>query len=184
MEWLRALLAAIFRRPTVPTSPPLTPAPEPAPSVSGAFQINAEALALIKRWEGFRADAYQDAVGVWTIGYGTTARAGVGIDPKPGMRITEAQATGYLLKAIDKFATAIKPGMKRTPTSNQYGAMLSLAYNIGPTAFLGSTVLRRFNSGDLANAANAFLMWNKAGGRILQGLVNRRHDERALFLKP
>ena len=146
------------------------------------MKINAAALQLVKDFEGFRADAYADPVGIWTIGYGTTARAGLGIDPKPGMKITEAEASRLLMAGLEKFARLIVPGIKVPVTDNEFGAMLSLAYNIGPGAFLKSSVLRRFNAGDKAGAADAFLMWNKAGGKVLKGLTRRREAERALFL--
>lgn len=146
--------------------------------------INSAALRLIKEFEGFEAEAYKDPVGIVTIGYGTTAAAGVGISPKPGDKITEAQATDYLKRAVDKFAAQILPKITRTPTGNQFGAMVSLAYNIGPGAFNKSTVLRRFNAGDIQGAADAFLMWNKAGGKVLAGLTRRRKAERELFLTP
>lgn len=146
--------------------------------------INSEALRLIKEFEGFEAEAYKDPVGIVTIGYGSTAAAGVGISPKMGDKITEAQATDYLKRAVDKFAAQIMPKITRTPTGNQFGAMVSLAYNIGPGAFIKSTVLRRFNAGDIQGAADAFLMWNKAGGKVLAGLTRRRKAERELFLTP
>lgn len=148
------------------------------------MKINQAGLSLIKEFEGFRAKAYQDSAGVWTIGYGTTAAAGVGIDPKQGMTITEAQAESYLHAAIDKFAAQIIPMIKRPATDNQFSAFLSLAYNIGPGAFGKSSALRKFNDGDEAGAANAILLWNKAGGKVLAGLKRRRAAERALFLTP
>jgi lysozyme len=148
------------------------------------MKINDAALALIREFEGFRADAYQDAVGVWTIGFGTTASAGVGIAPARGMRISEETANRYLEAALNKFAGQIAPLLKREPTENQYGAMMSLAYNIGPTGFARSSVLKRFNEGNIPAAADAFLLWNKAGGKVLRGLVRRREAERALFLTP
>lgn len=144
--------------------------------------INKASLDLIKEFEGFRAEAYKDAVGVWTIGYGTTAMAGVGIKPRAGMKITEQQAEAYLLKTVEKFAAQIVPSIKKPTNDNEFGAMVSLAYNIGPGAFKRSSVLRHFNAGDKAKAADAFLMWDKAGGKVLRGLVRRREAERALFL--
>lgn len=146
--------------------------------------INASALALIKEFEGFRANAYRDMVGVWTIGYGTTAAAGVGVTPQAGMTCTEAQATAWLQAAVDKFARAILPRLTRQPTPNQFGAMVSLAYNIGPGAFARSSVLRKFNAGDMEGAAASFALWNKAGGRVVAGLTRRRAAEAALFRKP
>ena len=146
--------------------------------------INKAGLDLIKKWEGFRAAAYADPVGIWTIGYGTTKAAGVGIDPKPGMRISEAEAEEYLRRAVEKFAANIKPALTAPINENEWAAFLSLAYNIGPGAFRKSSALRHFNAGNKAKAADAILMWNKAGGKVLQGLNNRRAEERALFLRP
>lgn len=148
------------------------------------MQINQDTLDLIKEFEGFRAKAYKCPAGVWTIGYGTTAAANVGIDPVPGMVITEDEAEAYLEATLEKFGHQIKPHIKAPINNNEYGAFLSLAYNIGPGAFNGSTALRKFNAGDKPGAAKALLMWNKAGGRVLKGLVRRREAEKKLFLKP
>lgn len=144
-------------------------------------------LPLIKRWEGFRAEAYPDpGTGgePWTIGYGTTARAGVGISPRPGLKISREDADMYLRRAVDKFAADLARHVKRKPGINQGGAMISLAYNIGPSAFVGSSALRRFNAGDDQGAADAFLLWNKSGGKVMQGLKNRRAEERIVFMTP
>lgn len=144
-----------------------------------------EAIVLIKSFEGFRAKAYLDTLAkppVWTIGYGTTAAAGVGIVPKSGMVITEPEAEWYLQKAVDQFAAKIWPGIQKPITPQQFGAFVSLAYNIGPGAFLKSSALRQFNAGDNRKAADAMLLWNKAGGKVLKGLVRRREAEKALFL--
>jgi lysozyme len=146
------------------------------------MRINKATVDLVKKWEGLRLEAYKDSVGVWTIGYGTTARAGLGIDPKAGMKITGAEAETYLRRGLEKFAKKIEGGFTRQPTPNQFGAMLSLAYNIGSGAFLRSTALKRFNSGDLQGAAQAMTWFNKAGGKVLRGLSNRRAEEAALFL--
>ncbi len=146
------------------------------------MKVNQATIDLIKKWEGFRAEAYRDPVGIWTIGYGTTARAGVGIEPKAGMKITEAEAERYLRKSVEKFADAIRPHITAPINQNQFGAFVSLAYNIGPGAFIESTALRRFNDGDIHGAAEAMKWWNKAGGRVLRGLVNRREDEVRLFM--
>jgi len=146
--------------------------------------INKAALDLIKEFEGFRANAYKDPVGIWTIGYGTTAMAQVGIEPKAGMVITEAQALAYLDAAIVKFEHNVTKVLKRPANENEYGAMVSLAYNIGPSAFAKSSVLRKFNEGDNVGAADAFLLWNKAGGKVMAGLTRRRKAERDFFLKP
>lgn len=149
------------------------------------MMINKAGIDLIKEFEGFRSEAYLDKLAnpaLWTIGYGTTERAGVGIVPRAGMEITEKQATEYLQKTVDKFAGQVLEVLKRTATDNQFAAMVSLAYNIGPSAFARSSVLKRFNEGKIQSAADAFLLWNKAGGKVLRGLERRRARERELFL--
>lgn len=138
-------------------------------------------LDLIRRWEGCRLKAYRDSAGVWTIGYGLTSAAGI-VQVYEGMVITQRQADDYLARALVKYEQAVEQAITRPMTQPQFDSMTSLCYNIGPGAFAGSTVARRFNAGDIAGAGEAFLMWTKAGGRELQGLVNRRHDERRLFL--
>ena len=143
--------------------------------------VNAATLALIKGFEGLRLSAYQDSVGVWTIGYGTTAAAGVGISPRAGMTITERDAEHYLALTLSKFADQITPMFTRQVTPNQFGACLSLAYNVGPGNFAKSSVLRKTNAGDFAGARTAFALWNKAGGKVLAGLSRRRAAEAALY---
>ena len=146
------------------------------------MRIPRQAIEIVKKWEGFRPTAYQDAVGIWTIGYGTTGKAGVGIVPHIGMTITERDAEFYLIQTLEKFAKQIRPAITAPMNDNEWSAFLSLAYNIGPGAFIESTALRRFNDGDKMGAAQAILWWNKAGGRVLRGLERRRRDEVELFL--
>ena len=144
--------------------------------------VNQRAIELIKQWEGCKLTAYQDVAGVWTIGYGTTANAGVGIEPHEGMTITELEATKLLHKTIDNFAPAVFSRITVPVTANEFGACLSLAYNIGLGAFAKSTVLRELNKGNKAGASAAFHMWNKAGGKVVKGLAARRDAEIELFL--
>ena len=146
--------------------------------------INQATIDLVKEFEGLKLKAYKDAVGVLTIGYGTTAAAGLGIVPKAGMVINEAEAEALLVKGLEKFAASIRPKITAPINDNEFGAFLSLAYNIGPGAFAKSSALRKFNAGDKAGAADAILLWNKAGGKVLAGLKRRREAERALFLTP
>jgi lysozyme len=146
--------------------------------------INKAGIDLIKKWEGFRAETYRCSAGILSIGYGTTKAAGVGIDPQPGMRISEPKAEELLRITVDKFAAAIRPAITAPINDNEFAAFVSLAYNIGPGAFRKSSALRHFNQGNKAKAADAILLWNKAGGRVLKGLQNRRAEERALFLAP
>jgi len=147
------------------------------------MKTNRAGIDLIRKWEGCRLTAYQDSVGVWTIGYGLTTAAGLGPVQK-GMTITQQQADDYLVRALVKYEAAVVRALTRAPNENQFAAMVSLCYNIGPGAFAKSSIAKKFNAGDAAGAADAFRLWNKAGGKVLQGLVNRREDERRLFLTP
>ena len=147
------------------------------------MRVNQATIDLVKRFEGLELEAYRDPVGVWTIGYGHSERAGYGPMPGPGMTITQAEAEALLAEGLERFAQRVGPLLKRKPTENQFGAMVSLAYNIGVGAFSKSTCLRRFNAGDIDGAADALTWFNKAGGKVLRGLVRRREEERDLFLR-
>lgn len=148
------------------------------------MRVNKATLDLIKEFEGCELEAYLCPAGVWTIGYGTTARAGVGIKPEAGMVITEAEAEWYLEQAVAKFAAGVEAVITAPVDENEFGAMVSLAYNIGLTGFRKSSALRWLNAGDKAKAAAAIKLWNKAGGKVLAGLVRRREAEVALFWTP
>jgi len=147
------------------------------------MRINAETIALIKHFEGCKLTAYRDPVGVWTIGYGLTTGALPGVSVVAGMTIAQEQADDYLTQVLARFSEKILPGFARKPTENQFGAFLSLAYNIGFGGFLKSTALRRFNAGDDQGAVEALQWFNKAGGKVLPGLVRRRAAEAALFMR-
>lgn len=140
-----------------------------------------EGIALIKKWEGFRKGAYQDSVGVWTIGYGTTAAANVGINPKRGDTVTEEQADTFLRLYVAREEKGILNLVKVPLNDNQLSALSSFVYNLGLPAFKGSTLLRKLNAGDYKGASAEFPKWNKAGGKVLRGLVSRRAEERAMF---
>lgn len=135
-------------------------------------KINAEGLALIKRFEGCRLKAYRCPAGMWTIGYGHTG------DVEPGTSITQHQAEVLLGYDLERFEAAVPDA-----SPNQFSAMVSLAFNIGTAAFGASTLLKRFKEGKIQAAADQFPRWNKAGGKVLPGLVKRRAAERALFLR-
>lgn len=132
-------------------------------------------LALVKRWEGLRTKAYLCPAKVWTIGYGSTGK-----HVKPGMVITEAQAEKLLRDDLSRFERKVS-ALAKAPTQLQFDAMVALAFNIGEDGFAKSSVLRAHNSQDYVRAEQAFALWNKAGGRVLKGLVNRRADEAALY---
>jgi GH24 family phage-related lysozyme (muramidase) len=100
------------------------------------------------------------------------------------MTITQDRAEDLLRQGVEKFAATVDALITAKVNANQFGACVSLAYNVGSTGFAKSTVLRELNAGNYDKAAAAFRMWNKAGGEVTQGLVNRREAEIKLFLTP
>jgi len=134
------------------------------------------ASAIIAPWEGVELQAYRDIVGVPTVCYGETR--GV----KMGDRYTLAECKTQLAAAVGQFEAAIRPCLPATLPDPTRAAFISAAYNIGSHAFCKSTMSRRAKAGDLRGACEALLMWIKAGGREVRGLVNRRKAERELCL--
>jgi len=145
------------------------------------MKISRDGIALIKRWEGCKLEAYRDGGGVPTIGYGITTNAGLG-PIKMGMKITQAQADEWLVAALVKYEKTVQDSLTRNPTQGQFDACISLCYNIGQAAFARSSVVKRFNAGNIPGAAEAFLMWDQDNGKVVKGLQNRRADERRHFL--
>ncbi|MNS43643.1 Lysozyme RrrD [compost metagenome] len=136
---------------------------------------------LICSLEGKRLFAYDDGVGVWTIGFGTTVYPN-GIKVKKGDTCTEAQAKAYMAQDLKKFEAAVNNAVKIPLNQNQFDALVSLSYNIGTDAFSKSTLVKKLNANNIRGAADQFDVWVNAGGKRMQGLVNRRAKEKALFL--
>lgn len=137
---------------------------------------------LICGFEGKRLTAYDDGVGVWTIGFGTTVYPN-GIKVMKGDTCTEAQAKTYMAHDLKKFEATVNKAVTVQLNQNQFDALVSLAYNIGTNAFSKSTLVKKLNANDIRGAADQFDVWVNAGGKRMQGLVNRRTVEKALFLK-
>ena len=138
------------------------------------MKISSNGLAIIKKYEGVRLNAYKDAAGVWTIGYGHTK--GV----KAGMKITQAQADAFLKQdcaAAEKNVSTFDS--KYHWNQNQFDALVSFAFNIGSINQLTANGTRT-----IQQISKKIPAYNKAGGRVLNGLVKRRNEEKALFDKP
>ncbi|MEN5281177.1 lysozyme [Serratia marcescens] len=145
------------------------------------MKISDDGMALIKRFEGLRLQAYQDSVGVWTIGYGWTQPV-AGRKVGAGMAIDAVTAERLLVCGVAQFEQGVERLVAVTITQGQFDALVSFAYNLGLRALEKSTLLRRLNAGDRQGAADQFDRWVNAGGVRLDGLVARRAAERALFL--
>lgn len=134
---------------------------------------------FIKGFEALRLIAYPDpGTGgkPWTNGWGHTK--GV----KQGDRITQAQAEQFLSDDLAVFELTVNGAVKRPMTQNQFDAMVSLAFNIGGPEFAQSTLVKKFNTGDVLGAADQFPRWKFSGGKVMPGLVKRRAAEREMFL--
>ncbi len=145
------------------------------------MQISKSGIELIKRFEGLRLKAYQDSVGVWTIGYGWTQP----VDGKkvgPGMQIDQATADRLLKCGVVQYEQGVNQLVKVKITQGQFDALVSFAYNLGLRSLSTSTLLKKLNDGDKQGAADQFGRWVNAGGKRLDGLVARRAAEREMFL--
>lgn len=146
-------------------------------------KVTKEGLELIKRWEGLKLEAYKPLEhDDWTIGYGHTSAAGEPIVYQH-MRISKEYAEEILISDLAKFERIVNNLVEISLTDNQFNALVALVYNIGETAFRNSTLLKKLNAGDLTGAQDQFRVWRKSGGKVVQGLVNRRAQEAALFGK-
>ena len=139
--------------------------------------VIAAIVAFIGPWEGRRYVAYQDIVGVWTICDGHTK--GV----KQGDAADDAKCDQLAAEDVAEHNAGIRQCITREMTPNQEIALTSLAFNVGVGAVCGSTAVRKFNAGDDNGACEAITLWNKAGGVVVKGLVNRRAAEATLCKK-
>ncbi len=145
------------------------------------MNISKSGIELIKRFEGLRLKAYQDSVGVWTIGYGCTQP----VDGKkvgPGMQIDQATADRLLKCGVVQYEQGVNQLVKVRIIQGQFDALVSFAYNLGLRSLSTSTLLKKLNAGDKQGAADEFGKWINAGGKRLDGLIARRAAEREMFL--
>lgn len=141
----------------------------------GCFNIDDAGLGLITTFEGVRLEAYQDSVGVWTIGIGHTKNV------RAGQTITYDQAKQMLREDVQWVEECINDRVTVPLSQSQVNALGSFVFNLGCGAFAKSTLLRKLNAGDERGAAQEFHRWNKAGGVVLAGLTRRRREEARLF---
>lgn len=140
---------------------------------AGGLSALTLAVGIIKPWEGFRAASYQDVVGVWTICYGETK--GV----RPGMTKTPAECETMLFKRVAEFQRGLNKCLRVNLPARTEAALISWTYNVGIGAACGSTLVRLGNAGRLEAMCRELPKWNRAGGRVVKGLVNRRAAEMA-----
>ena len=139
------------------------------------MNIGQKGIDLIKHFEGCELNAYKCPAGVWTIGYGHIK--GV----SEGMSITQEQAEQMLLDELKEYENYINELVVVDLSQTQFDALVSWVYNLGPANLQSSTLLKVLNSGDYSGVPAQIERWNKAGGKVLEGLIRRREAESALF---
>jgi len=139
------------------------------------MKISQEGLSLIKKFEGCELEAYKCAAGVWTYGWGSTK--GV----KEGDTITQEEADKLLIVEMSEYEGYVNDLVKVDLKQNEFDALVSWVYNLGPNNLSSSTLLQRLNNKDWDDVPNQIKRWNKAGGEVKQGLVRRREAEALLF---
>lgn len=147
-------------------------------------QINQAGLNLIESFEGCVLKPYLDSVKIPTIGIGTTVYPNGKKVTMQDPPITKDQAYEYLRDHLNKDCAAVEKMLKVVVNDNEFGALVSFAYNVGTAALQSSTLLKKLNAGDKKAAADQFLKWDHAGGVVVAGLTRRRNAERSLFLHP
>lgn len=139
--------------------------------------LNQAGRLMIQSFEGLRLEAYQDSVGIWTIGYGHT-----GPEVKKGLKWSTTEAEAAFDKDTARFCQGVEAMTKAVPLSdNKFAALVSFAYNLGLGRLQGSTLLKKVLAQDWAGAKLEFSKWDKAGGKVLAGLTRRRRAEADLF---
>lgn len=139
------------------------------------MEVSQEGINLIKRFEGCRLQAYMDAVGIWTIGYGCTT------DVEPGQIITLAEAEDRLRQDVKDAEKCVNSAVTVPLSQNEFDALVSFTFNLGCGSLKKSTLLKLLNEGDRDGAAYEFRKWDKAKGTVMPGLSRRRFAEAQMF---
>ena len=134
-----------------------------------------EGLSLIKKFEGCELEAYQCSAGVWTIGYGQTK----GVKPRDS--ISQEEAEQMLVDELHEYESYVNEYVTVALSQNQFDALVSWVYNLGPANLKASTMLKVLNDGKYEEVPYQMKRWNKAGGKVLEGLIRRREAEACLF---
>ena len=138
------------------------------------MNISQEGISLIKKFEGCELEAYKCAAGVWTIGYGHTK------DVKEGNSITKEEAESMLVHELQEYCSDVDIAVK-VDLQNEFDALVSWTYNLGPTNLNSSTMLRVLNEGKHDEVPAQMKRWNKASGQVKEGLIRRREAEALMF---
>lgn len=146
------------------------------------MNIGTKGLTLIKKYEGFYSKPYLDPIGIPTIGYGATYYPNGKKVTMKDKALTEKEASDLLAKMLVTYENDVKRLVKRELNQNQFDALVSFTYNLGGANLGKSTLLKKLNVNPCDKTIkDEFLKWNKAGGKVLNGLTKRRKDESELY---
>jgi lysozyme len=146
------------------------------------MKLNENGYKLITSFEGLKLKPYLDSVKIPTIGYGNTYYSDGKRVTMLDKAITQDEAYEMFKEIADRFAKAVDKNVKAKVSQNSFNSMVSLAYNIGTGSFASSTLLKKVNiNPNDPTIAHEFSRWNKAGGKVLNGLTNRRLKESNLY---
>ncbi len=149
---------------------------KPKSGVRTNMHISAEGLSLIKKFEGCELKAYRCAANVLTIGYGTIKNV------TEGMEITQEEAETLLQEEMHEYEGYINDMVKVPLEQHQFDAMVSWVFNLGSGNLSSSTLLKKLNNSEYDEVPAQIRRWNKAGGKVLDGLIRRREAEAKMFM--
>jgi lysozyme len=147
------------------------------------MKISDEGIKLIKRFEGVRNRPYRDSIGLWTVGVGHLIEGGRQLPESWNKTFTDSEIDALLRKDLSRFERSIRMLIKVPLRQCEYDSICSFVFNLGAGTLQRSTLRQKLNRGDKEGAAREILKYNRAGGKVVKGLVNRRNDEYQLFLR-
>jgi GH24 family phage-related lysozyme (muramidase) len=147
------------------------------------MRTSEKGLNLIKKFEGCHLKPYQDPIGLWTVGWGHLIGDGKTLPIEWFREITQQEADDLLKKDLMRFERGILRLCPNHLTQSRFDALISFSFNLGLGNLQASTLRRKHNRADIVGAAQEFLKWNKAGGKVFRGLTKRREAEAALYLQ-
>jgi len=146
------------------------------------MKVSQKALEMLRHHEGVRRKPYQDAIGLWTVGVGHLIGDGKTLPDAWNKIFTMEEVDEILRKDLARFEAGVERLCPSGLTSGRFDALVSFSFNVGLGCLQRSSIRMKHNRGDFEGAADGFLLYTKAGGKVFQGLVNRRKDERATYL--
>jgi len=145
------------------------------------MQISDKGIQLIKHFEGVRNKPYRDCVGLWTVGVGHLIGDGKSLPESWNKLFTTEEVDALLKQDLVRFERGVQKLLPVPLTQNQFDALISFSFNLGLGVLQRSTLRQNILRKDFKGAAEEFLKYVRAGGKIVKGLVTRRNDEKALF---